>query len=240
MQLYDMHCHIDLVDNMVDFALLLEKMGIGAFTVTTTPKAFEVENRVLKRFSNLKVGLGLHPQLISSRYDEIAMIERYIHNQKYIGEIGLDYGKKFYFSKERQKIAFEKIMYMCSSGNKVISIHSAFAASDVLEIISKYNSATNNVCILHWFSGTNKQLQKAIELGCYFSINESMLQRGNLNISQIPVDRILVETDYPFISRVRNSQEIYDSLLECLRRLNIVMGKDIMDTVSESSKKILL
>ena len=43
MQLYDMHCHIDLVDNMVDFALLLEKMGIGAFTVTTTPKAFEVE-----------------------------------------------------------------------------------------------------------------------------------------------------------------------------------------------------
>ena len=234
-----MHCHVDLVDNMIDFALSLEKMGISAFTVTTTPKAFEVESKVLKRFPNLKVGLGLHPQLISSRYDEIEMIERHIHNHKYIGEIGLDYGKQFYFSKERQKIAFEKIMYMCSNGNKVISIHSAFAASDVLDIINKYNSAANNICILHWFSGTNKQLQKAIELGCYFSVNERMLQKGNLNISQIPFDRIMVETDYPFIPHICNSQEIYNSLCGCLCKLNIVMGKEIEDIVSETSKKIL-
>ena len=239
MQLYDMHCHIDLVDNMVDFALLLEKMGIGAFTVTTTPKAFEVENRVLKRFSNLKVGLGLHPQLISSRYDEIEMVERHIHNHKYIGEIGLDYGKQFYFSKEGQKRAFEKIMYMCSNGNKVISIHSAYATSDVLNIIQKNNSATNNICILHWFSGTNKQLQKAVELGCYFSINEKMLQKGSLNISQIPIERILLETDYPFISNVRGPQEVYKSLSSCLSTLNVLLDKEVKDIVSESSKRIL-
>lgn len=240
MQLYDMHCHIDLVDNMVDFALSLEKMGISAFTVTTTPKAFEVESRALKRFSNLKVGLGLHPQLISSRYDEIEMVQRHIHNHKYIGEIGLDYGKQFYFLKERQKKAFEKIMYMCSNGNKVISIHSAFAASDVLDIIDKYNSAANNICILHWFSGTNKQLQKAIELGCYFSINERMLEKGNLNISHIPFDRILIETDYPFIAQVHCPQEIYKSLSACFCKLNILMGKEMEEIVSETSKKILL
>ena len=239
MQLYDMHCHIDLVDNMVDFALSLEKMGISAFTVTTTPKAFEVESRILNRFSNLKIGLGLHPQLISSRYEEVEMIERYIHTQRYIGEIGLDYGKQFYFSKERQQIAFEKIMYMCSNGNKVISIHSAYATSDVLNIIKKNNSATNNICILHWFSGTNKQLQKAVELGCYFSINEKMLQKGNLNISQIPLERILLETDYPFISNVRGAQEVYKGLSTCLSKLNVLFDKEVEDIVSESSKIIL-
>ena len=240
MQLYDMHCHVDLVDNMVDFALSLEKMGIGAFTVTTTPKAFEVESRVLKRFSNLKVGLGLHPQLISSRYNEIETIERYIHNQRYIGEIGLDYGKQFYFSKERQKTAFEKIIYMCSDGNKVISVHSAYAATDVLGIIEKYNSTSNNICILHWFSGTNKQLQKAVELGCYFSINERMLKKDKLNISQIPLDRILLETDSPFLSKVHTAQEIYKSLSLCLCQLNVLMGEEMSNIISKSSKKILL
>ena len=75
MELFDFHCHIDLMPSMINFARDVAKTNINVLTVTTTPKAFEKEIEILKQFSNIKVGLGLHPQLVSSRYRELSLVK---------------------------------------------------------------------------------------------------------------------------------------------------------------------
>jgi TatD DNase family protein len=54
--------------------------------------------------------------------------------------------------------------------------------------------------VLHWWLGDTKQTQRAIELGCYFSVNASMLRRSDL-LDCLPLDRLLTETDHPFGDR---------------------------------------
>ena len=171
--IYDSHCHLDLMPSMIEFAQNAKKSNINILAVTTTPKAYEKEIDYFHSYENIKVALGLHPQLVSERYNELPLVEKYIENAAYIGEIGLDYNRQFYSSKNKQIDVFENIIKWCSSkGGKVISIHSVFADKNVLDILEKYDCTKNNKCILHWFSGSLSQLHRAVKMGCYFSINE--------------------------------------------------------------------
>ena len=115
MELFDFHCHIDLMPSMINFARDVAKTNINVLTVTTTPKAFEKEIEILKQFSNIKVGLGLHPQLVSSRYRELSLVKELITGADYIGEIGLDFNRQFYFSKEKQieSCLFQRAICSC-------------------------------------------------------------------------------------------------------------------------------
>ena len=97
----------------------------------------------------------------------------------------------------------------------MVSIHSLKAANTVIDILKKYKRKTNNKYIFHWFTGSIAQLEKAIEIGCYFSINPGMLKTksGLEIIKKVPLDRILVETDAPFALKVKNMDGINKELL---------------------------
>ena len=169
MRIFDMHCHVDLMPSMTAFANDALKASIGLLAVTTTPKAYEKEMAALQPFPNVRVALGLHPQLIEERYSEIFIVEKYLEDAHYIGEIGLDFNKQFYHSKNKQLDAFERIIKRCGElGGKILSIHSVHADKPTLDIIEKYSAHRQNTIILHWFSGTQKQLQRAVQLGVIF------------------------------------------------------------------------
>ena len=124
---------------------------------------------------------------------------RLLPDAKYIGEVGIDLktGKE---TKNMQISFFEELIYKCNDlGNKVISIHSRAAASEVISIIGE---KFNGKIILHWYSGTKQNQERAINNGYYFSVNHAMLnsESGRKIISNIPDNRILIETDSPFIS----------------------------------------
>lgn len=213
--MYDMHCHLDLMPSMKEIANQTLKNNINILAMTTTPKAYEKEIHLLSNYSNIRVALGLHPQLVKERYIELAIVEKYIKSASYIGEIGLDFGKQYYSSKEKQVEVFDKIIYWSSLyGNKVISIHSVRSDKMVMDILEKYSCTKNNICILHWFSGTITQLNRAIELGCYFSVNINMINspNGNKILEKIPYDKILIESDAPFISNIKTGNELIDIL----------------------------
>jgi TatD DNase family protein len=243
MELYDMHCHVDLMPSMVDFAKEAEKEGIGIFAVTTTPKAFEKEVTALISLSNIKIGLGLHPQLVSERYGELSFIEKLIGDTRYIGEIGLDFNKQFYASKNKQMDAFDCIVNWCSlQGGKVISIHSVFSDKAVLDILQRYECAKKNKCILHWFSGSQMQLRRANEMGCFVSVNSAMLNspNGQKLIKIIPVDRMLIESDAPFVGEVNNAQQLKTVLREIEGSLVAIFGHDIIEHIRRNSRALLL
>ena len=87
-----------------------------------------------------------------------------------------------------------------SSGQKILTIHSVRAVTAVLDRLERCLPLNENVAVLHWFTGSTSELWRAVELGCYFSVNAQMLigERRCAIARQIPLDRLLTETDGPF------------------------------------------
>lgn len=201
----DYHCHLDLYPDHGALAAECDKLRIATLAVTTTPKAWERNLRIAERFSMLRVGLGLHPQVVAERANELPMLLEYLPSTRYIGEVGLDASPRFYASFKEQERIFTEVLAACRiSGRKILSVHSVRSAPRVLAHIQALLPADAARVVLHWFTGSAADADKAIRLGCYFSINSAMIasDRGRALIKRLPKDRLLTETDGPFV-RVR-------------------------------------
>jgi TatD DNase family protein len=118
---------------------------------------------------------------------------------KYVGEIGIDASPACKTSAGLQADVFHTLLLSAEQlGGKVLSIHSRAAAGAVLDHIEK--CVRKSSPILHWFSGSRKELDRAIELGCWFSVGPAMLRsrKGRELTLAIPRHRLLTETDGPF------------------------------------------
>ena len=229
--IYDAHCHLDLMDNMLEFINEIQNSDMNLFAVGTTPKAYSREIQFCKNARNIHVGLGMHPQLVSSGYDDMQLFKSLIEKSHYIGEVGLDFSKGYIQTKELQINIFSEIVKLC---------HSLKSTSTVIEILRTYKRQKSNKYIFHWFTGSMPQLEKAIELGCYFSINPGMLKTksGMEVIKAIPIDHVLLETDAPFALKVQHIDEIEKELKRTMSRISDVIGFDISDIINKNSKEV--
>ena len=199
--LVDFHCHLDLYPDHQAAVMDAEKAGVFTLAVTTTPRAWPRNHELAQRTKHVRAALGLHPQLVAERASEIELWDRYLPETRYVGEVGLDAGPRFYKSLDLQKQIFQHVLQRCAeAGDKVITIHSIRAAKAVLDHIESYLPPSRSKVVLHWFTGSKAEAQRALELGCYFSINAAMLnnERRAPMTALIPLDRLLTETDGPF------------------------------------------
>jgi len=199
--LIDYHCHLDLYPDYQKQYELCSQNKIAVLSVTTTPRAWARNKELAANCPNVRVGLGIHPQIIENGKTELPLFEKLLPDAKYIGEIGLDAGPHHYKTYPQQRETFEKILRLCNdAGPKILTVHSVRAMPDTLRMIEAHVAGTANKVVLHWFSGTPVEAKKAAQLGCYFSINIAMLNRPNSPalIASIPLTRLLTETDGPF------------------------------------------
>ena len=206
-KLVDFHCHLDLYPDYERALRVTEDAKVYTLTVTTTPKAWPRNSALVSGSRYVRAALGLHPQLVKDRSEEIILWEKYLGETRYIGEVGLDSSPQYYNSIELQIKIFSRILQACAeAGDKVLTIHSVRSATKVLELIEKKFPQDRGKAVLHWFTGSKSEAKKAIELGCYFSVNFNMLNsaRGQEIISMLPADRILTETDGPF-TKIHNT-----------------------------------
>lgn len=195
----DLHCHVDLYPNHETILNDIENSGYYVLSVTTVPSAFKGTAALTGKLNNCRTALGLHPQLAHQRHNELPLFDMLCGDTRYIGEIGLDGSKGYVQHMEVQQVVFEHILNKCCEfDDKILTIHSLNAVDDTLELLSAYPKA--GTPILHWFLATKKQVDRAIELGCYFSIGPAMLisTRAKKVISWLPQSRVLLETDGPF------------------------------------------
>jgi TatD DNase family protein len=118
---------------------------------------------------------------------------------RYIGEIGLDHVTSDTALRRKQREVFEAILLRAADfGDRILTVHSRRAASAVIACVG---NAFPGTVILHWFSGSRRELHAGLDAGCYFSVNPAMIksERGNALIREIPRNRLLTETDGPFI-----------------------------------------
>lgn len=179
----------------------IERSGTYLLSVTNTPKAFPRTAQLAKGRKRIRTALGLHPQLVSERHGELDLFRRLLGETRYVGEIGIDGGNEYAQHIKLQREVFDDILDACSKvGGRVMSIHSRHASGEVIEALEKRPDA--GMAILHWFSGPLSHVDKAVEIGTWFSVGLPMLRskRAASLISKIPRERLLTETDAPFAS----------------------------------------
>ena len=175
------------------------RRGLYVLSVTTTPSAWIGTSALAADTPRIRTALGLHPQLAHERQKELALFDSFLPETSYIGEIGLDGAAEFRAYSQSQVAVFEHILgKCCAAGGRIISLHSRRASGAVLDYLEKYPKAGTPV--LHWFSGSLRDLDRAIKIGCWFSTGPAMLanEKGRALAARMPRDRVLTESDGPF------------------------------------------
>lgn len=201
-RLVDFHCHLDLYPDHAALIRECDREGVATLAVTTTPKAWPRNRDLAKTSSHVRVALGLHPQLVADRAAELPLFERYLSEARYVGEVGLDAGPRFYRSFEAQERVLARVLAACAEqGDKILTLHSVRAVGKVLGHLERALPPDRGRVILHWFTGTASEARRAAERGCFFSINSEMLRspKHRLLVAGLPGDRLLTETDGPFV-----------------------------------------
>lgn len=198
----DFHCHLDLFKNPLTVFNELKQKNVKVLAVTTSPRAYLKSLQYFNNTDNVKVALGFHPELVVDRKNEVDLFMDQVSKCKFIGEIGIDGTSRNRNTYSMQKCFFYDALCEAEKNQgRIISIHSRLAVKDVLRCIEK--SKKNNIPIMHWFTGNTIELQEALALGCMFSVNPKMCysKSGRDIIMQIPLNKILPETDSPFTAK---------------------------------------
>ncbi|NUB01180.1 TatD family deoxyribonuclease [Azospirillum melinis] len=195
----DLHCHLDLYPDPAGVARRCAESGAYILSVTTTPKAWRGTMALAKGHDRIRTALGLHPQIAHERIGELPLFDALLPETRYVGEIGLD-GSPECKPHWREQISVLDHVLAASAraGGRILSLHSRRAATEVLDVLARYPDA--GVPVLHWFSGTKAELQRAVAMGCWFSVGPAMVtgKRGRDLLAAMPRDRVLTETDGPF------------------------------------------
>lgn len=255
--LSDMHCHVGFMSDPAVFVKDAQNVHSRILAVSATPQDYGALKEKLFRDSREAFGssiaqvglmqsvflaLGLHPWWISSDKTllekQLQEFDTFFLETPYIGEIGLDFSSRRAQTKEWQVRAFDHILKRCADrGQLLLSLHCVQAYSELFACFEKSGVLQNCAGIFHWFSGSSENLTKAIRQGCYFSINKRMLssKRGREYAKAIPENRLLLETDAPFVL-IRNNEipsvsytfkQVQDELHEVLSQLAVLRKSEV-------------
>lgn len=202
----DAHMHFDLYDDREKVLEYINEHNSYTIAVTNLPQLFSKYKEQYDGKKFVQFALGFHPELVSEYRDQEIIFKELVDETRFIGEIGLDFSKKSTEDVEIQVDIFNKILEWCSGKNKILSVHSRSASKKVIDMLEKFEGKV----ILHWYSGGIDELKRAIEQGCFFSINHQMIysKSGRNIIMNIPVDRLLLESDAPFTKGLEENYTI--------------------------------
>lgn len=242
--LVDFHCHLDLYPSFESAVKEAEEACVYTLAVTTTPKAWPRNLEISQLTRYVRASLGLHPQLVAERHNEIALWETYLPQTRYVGEVGLDAGPRYYRSLDLQKQIFEHVLKQCAkAGGKILTVHSVRATTMVLDLIEAHLPSRYGQTVLHWFTGSKAEARRALDLGCYFSVNGQMLltDKGRDLIATLPSDRLLTETDGPFTQVSGRTACPADVAIavETIANLRQMTPDEMAATIRENLKTIL-
>lgn len=226
---FDAHCHLDLMLSPDAAASEAAASGLGLFDCGVNPRDFSAANERACRQPGIIAGVGLHPWWLTDGRcgpAEVNLLCELAAQERYIGEVGLDLSARFAGSEPLQIQAFDRLcdaLVQHPLTGRVISIHAVRSAGAVLDVLESHGLLIPNpdspAIIFHWFSGTSDELARARNADCNFSVNERMLasKRGREYARQIPLDRLLLETDAPAEPDAETSVQ---SLIRSLTRVS--------------------
>lgn len=213
----DTHCHIDdpqYADELETFIRIQQENGVEQILVPgVDSSSVESVMAICRRFPNyLFPAMGLHPENVKEDWKEQLLKIHSCFTQEWvaIGEIGLDYHFDISF-KEEQQFALREQMGWAEKWNMPVMIHSRDATEDCLNILREYPSVTG---VMHCFSGSNEVAKQIIAMGYYLGIGGVLTFKNcklKDNLQGIPLERLVLETDAPYMAPVPHRGERNES-----------------------------
>jgi len=245
--LVDSHVHLDDQQFDSDREAAIERAlaaGVGRMMAIGTgngPADLEVAVRMADRYSFIYATVGVHPHDASKATEEtwVRMRSLAVHPKVLaVGEIGLDYHYDF-SPREVQREVFERQLALAAESGKPIVIHTREAWEDTLAILRSHWQGGG---IMHCFTGDEAQAREALDLGFYLAFGGVLTfpkaEAVRRAARMAPEDRILVETDCPYLAPVphRGKRNEPAFVVETARRLAEVRGVP-METMAEATTR---
>jgi len=212
--LVDSHCHLDFEVFDADRSAVLDRAvaaGVGAaVTICTRLTRFEEVRALADSSPRLYCSVGIHPHQVAEEgvADAGRLIELAAHPKVVgIGETGLDY---FYDKSPRadQKAGFRAHIHAARATGLPLIVHTRDADDDTVAILTEEYADGPFPGVIHCFTAGRQLAEKALEIGFYISLSGIVTFRNSEDlravVRDIPADRILVETDAPFLAPIPN------------------------------------
>ena len=253
----DSHCHLDSAefgddrDAVIERAIAAGVEHMLAFGTGDGPPDLEAGLRLADKDAAFYATVGVYPHHASkATADDFKRLADLLAHPKVlaIGEIGLDYHYDF-SPREVQKSAFIQQMEIAAQALKPIVIHTREAWDDTLAMIEQHWTPHGIGGIMHCFSGGPEEARRAIELGFYLSFGGILTFPKALAVQDAaklaPRDRILIETDAPYLAPVpkRGKRNEPALIVHTARKLAELRGEsyeEVCDATSENFRRLLL
>tara|TARA_B100001996_G_scaffold189675_1_gene145099 strand:- start:44 stop:805 length:762 start_codon:yes stop_codon:yes gene_type:complete len=209
----DSHCHLDHEPLLSDLPNVIQRskdVGIEKLlTISTSLESFSKIKELIKIDEMIYGTIGIHPH--ESSNDIITckeIIKDLRENSKIIGigETGLD----FYYNnseKEKQISSFKQHIEASIETNKPLIVHTRDAEKETFEILNHYKNQNIKI-LMHCFTGSKQFSEKLLTLNAYFSASGIITFKNSIDLQEtfksLPLDKILIETDSPFLAPVPN------------------------------------
>ncbi len=229
----DVHCHFDMAKNPEKYISDNEKRQIITIGMTNLPSHFQMGVNHVRRYKHIRLALGLHPLRAKEHAKEYSKFRQYIDETSYIGEVGLDFSREGFSTKDVQIKSFKFVLDCIRTKNKILSLHSRRAEKETLEMLIEKGIEN---AIFHWYSGSLNVLRNIANSGFFFSINSAMIQsdNGRKIIAEIPKELILTETDFPYIEN-----DDITSIYVWLSKLWNTTTKDVELTIDANFQRLI-
>ena len=209
----DSHCHLDFEPMSLSLNTVIDKAKKGgvAYLLTISTKDSKYSNilDIINNFENVYGTYGIHPHEAKnhSNINNDVILQKIKKSKKIIGigETGLD----FYYNhsdKKQQKDLFLEHIYSSQQSGLPVIVHSRSAETETLEILKKSMKDKEFKILLHCFTGSKDFANKLLDIGSYFSASGIVTFKNSVDLANtfkgIPNERILVETDSPYLAPV--------------------------------------
>ncbi len=237
----DSHCHLDhepLLSNLVDVIKRSKEVGIEKLlTISTSLESFSRIKDIVNKDEIIYGTIGIHPHetkknTITSNY----IVEEFEKNPKIIGigETGLDF---FYNNsdKDSQIESFKRHIEASIITNAPVIIHSRNAEEETYDILYQYRNQSLKI-LMHCFTGSKNFAEKLLNLNAYFSASGIITFKNSVNLQEtfkfLPLDKILIETDSPFLAPVpkrgkKNEPSFLDHTAQKLSEIKAISKSEI-------------
>ena len=248
----DSHCHLDHEPLFSDLTNVIKRSKIVGIqkllTISTSLKSFDRIKKIIEIDDMIYGTIGIHPHETKNDYISINnIIEHLKENKKIIGigETGLD----FYYNnsdKDSQLSSFRKHIEASIKTNIPLIIHSRNAENETFNLLNEYKN-DNLKILMHCFTGSKNFAKRLLDLDAFFSASGIITFKNSLDLQKtfefLPLNKILIETDSPFLAPVpnrgkKNEPSFISFTADKLAEIKKVSKDEIIKATTENFNKL--
>ena len=250
----DSHCHLDyssLYNQLDDVIKRAEDNQVKyLLTICTTLKSFETIKLITDKYENIYGTFGIHPHETKKfvHVDKTFILNSKKDNNKIIGigETGLDFYYNF-SEKNIQRKSFIEHINAALELNIPIIVHTREAENDTYEILKSENKNSNLKILIHCFTGSKEFVKKLLDINCYVSVSGIITFNSSTELAEtvsfIPIEKLLVETDSPYLSPMpfRGKPNEPSYIIHTIDKLSLIKKmpkKKIISNTTNNFKKL--